>query len=142
VRIRPPAPPVNPDWDADFAYGKQGELLWRGYAEGIANGNVEVKHDRRVTTTGNLYIEVECYYANGWRGTGPADRKAQAWAFILGDSGITLFIPTAALLELIAGKPVIEMMRGSHPTHGVLLPIPHVLAWIRGTYHSLWNQDL
>ena len=47
------------DFDLDFAYGREAELL----VEDILTGGltVEVKRDRRWVETGNIYIETAFY---------------------------------------------------------------------------------
>ncbi len=67
-------------FDLDFRYGYAGEQL---VEELLTNGKtVEVKRDRRWHETGNLYIEVECWYnsTQSWQASGIAITEADYWA--------------------------------------------------------------
>ena len=79
-------------FDLDFSYGREGELL----VEELLTGGktVEVKRDRRWHQTGNIYIEVECWYlsSESWQPSGLSVTKADYWAFVL-EQGVVL-VPT------------------------------------------------
>ena len=82
-------------FDLDFGYGKYGEDLVK---ELLTKGKtVEVKRDRKWHTTGNLYVEVECWYqrSQSWEPSGLMASEADYWAFVLEES--TLIVPTNAL---------------------------------------------
>ena len=85
----------NSDFDLDFANGKEGEFL----VEQLLTGGltVEVKRDLRWKDTGNLFIEMFCFYTsqNAWGPSGLSVTKAAYWAFVLGSS--TILVPTAVL---------------------------------------------
>jgi hypothetical protein len=86
-------------FDLDFRYGYAGEQL---VEELLTNGKtVEVKRDRRWHETGNLYIEVECWYNNtqSWQASGIAVTEADYWAFVLEES--VLMIPTLNVIQAI-----------------------------------------
>ena len=86
-------------FDLDFRYGYAGEQL---VEELLTNGKtVEVKRDRRWHETGNLYIEVECYYKSteSWQASGIAVTEADYWAFVLEES--VLMIPTINVIQAI-----------------------------------------
>lgn len=86
-------------FDLDFRYGYAGEQL---VEELLTNGKtVEVKRDRRWHETGNLYIEVECWYnsTQSWQASGIAITEADYWAFVLEQS--VLMIPTVSVIEAI-----------------------------------------
>lgn len=76
-------------FDLDFSYGKEGENL----VEELLGGGrtVEVKRDRKWHQTGNLYIEVECWYlkSQSWEPSGLSVTKADYWAFVL-ERGVLL----------------------------------------------------
>jgi hypothetical protein len=80
------------DFDLDYSYGLQGENL----VDQLLNGakTVEVKRDRRWWDTGNIYIEVSCWYntSQSWEESGLAVTEAKYWAFVL-ESGVIL-VPT------------------------------------------------
>ncbi len=67
----------------------------RAVSRGNAAKRFEVKRDRRWHETGNLYIEVECWYnsTQSWQASGIAVTEADYWAFVLEES--VLMIPTA-----------------------------------------------
>lgn len=86
-------------FDLDFRYGYAGEQL---VEELLTNGKtVEVKRDRRWHETGNLYIEVECWYnrTESWQASGIAVTEADYWAFVLQES--VLMIPTINVIQAI-----------------------------------------
>lgn len=80
------------DFDLDYSYGLQGENL----VDQLLNGakTVEVKRDRRWWDTGNIYIEVSCWYntSQSWEDSGLSVTEAKYWAFVL-ESGVIL-VPT------------------------------------------------
>jgi hypothetical protein len=79
-------------FDLDFTYGREGETL---VEQLLTNGRtVEVKRDRKWHKTGNLYIEVECWYlkSQSWEPSGLSVTKADYWAFVL-EEGV-LMVPT------------------------------------------------
>lgn len=80
-------------WDVDFAFGREGESL---VEELLTDGKkVEVKRDRKWHITGNLYIEVECWYnrTQSWEASGIMVTQAEYWAFVL-ERGV-LLVPTS-----------------------------------------------
>jgi hypothetical protein len=82
-------------FDLDFKYGTVGESL---VDELLTGGKtVEVKRDRKWVSTGNLYIETECYFKRieDWAPSGLGVTEASYWAFVLEES--TLIIPTTVL---------------------------------------------
>ena len=86
-------------FDLDFRYGYAGEQL---VEELLTNGKtVEVKRDRRWHETGNLYIEIECWYnsTESWQASGIAVTEADYWAFVLEES--VLMIPTINVIQAI-----------------------------------------
>ena len=86
-------------FDLGFRYGYAGEQL---VEELLTNGKtVEVKRDRRWHETGNLYIEVECWYnsTQSWQASGIAVTEADYWAFVLEES--VLMIPTINVIQAI-----------------------------------------
>jgi hypothetical protein len=86
-------------FDLDFRYGYAGEQL---VEELLTNGKtVEVKRDRKWHETGNLYIEVECWYnsTQSWQASGIAVTEADYWAFVLEES--VVMIPTLNVIQAI-----------------------------------------
>ena len=82
-------------FDLDFSYGRKGEQL---VEELLTEGKrIEVKRDRKWHLTGNVYIEVECFFTkdNAWSPSGLAVTEAEYWAFVLKKTVIML--PTTVL---------------------------------------------
>ena len=70
-------------FDLDFGYGRAGEQL---VEELLTKGKtIEVKRDRKWHATGNLYVEVECWYqrSQSWQPSGLSVSEAEYWAFVL-----------------------------------------------------------
>jgi hypothetical protein len=80
------------DFDLDYTFGAAGESLVNELLTG--GKTVEVKRDRRWWVTGNIYVEVECWYNNSqtWEPSGLTVTKADYWAFVL-ESGVVM-VPT------------------------------------------------
>jgi len=89
----------NSSFDLDFSYGQAGENL---VEELLTSGKtIEVKRDRKWHSTGNVYVEVECWYrrSESWEPSGVMVTKAEYWAFVL-EKGV-LMIPTDHVLYAI-----------------------------------------
>jgi hypothetical protein len=89
----------NSSFDLDLSYGQAGENL---VEELLTQGRtVEVKRDRKWHSTGNLYVEVECWYmrTESWEPSGVMVTKAEYWAFVL-EKGV-LMTPTSHVLYAI-----------------------------------------
>lgn len=80
------------DFDLDYTFGAAGESLVNELLTG--GKTVEVKRDRRWWTTGNIYIEIRCWYytSQKWEPSGLSVTKADYWAFVL-ESGV-IMVPT------------------------------------------------
>jgi hypothetical protein len=75
--------PLKSDFDLDFRFGSEGEQLVNDL---LTQGKtVEVKRDRKWHSTGNIYIECQCYYlgTESWKDSGLLTSKASYWAFVL-----------------------------------------------------------
>ncbi len=123
---------VEPRWDRDLAYGRQGELLIGGYLEWIARGNgrVEVKRKRRLDAF--FYVETACdkgrtgvYEPSGIKVT-----EADVWAFVIADTGLTLLVPIDLLRASCSHTSAqqVEERDGSCPTKGYLVSFAAMLA--------------
>jgi hypothetical protein len=124
----------EPDWDIDYAVGRQGELWAARVAEAIRTGaNVEIKTDEAAAKWGRIYLEYECLYADGYRRSGLATSPSELWATVLAGDVIVI-APTwrykhAARKAWRRGlRRVLD--RGSHPTRGVVVPLSNLLDWL------------
>jgi len=116
---------AEPRFDLDLQYGQQGELQIGDFLEWIASGNGRVEVKRKRYLDHRLYVETHSdkgrtgnYQASGINVT-----TALLWTFVIGDTGIHIAVPTAALRAAIedpSSKPV-EERDGSCPTRGVLI---------------------
>ena len=77
------------DFDLDYSYGLSGETLVDQLLTG--GKTVEVKRDRKWSNTGNIYIEIQCWFnsSKSWEDSGLAVSKADYWAFVL-ESGVII----------------------------------------------------
>ena len=109
----------NSDWDIDLRDGLAGENSIRKL---LKIETIEVKTDRRWKETGNLYIEIYCYYqkTQSWEKSGLAVSKATHWAFPLGE--VTIIITREALIKTVKqyGKKV-ECKIEPNPSRGYLI---------------------
>lgn len=114
----------EPRWDRDLAYGKQGELLVGEYLDWVAAGNGRVEVKRKRNPDMNFYVEHE--HDPGRRGhycpSGISVTTADAWAFLIADTGVAIIIPTALLKDGWARSTRVKEERdGSCPTRGHLV---------------------
>jgi len=117
------------NWDLDLRDGLVGESK---VADLLSLDTVEVKTDRRWHGTGNLYIEVSCYYksSDSWQDSGMAVSKASHWAFVLEDS--VLIVPLYRLKEAVyeLGRPITANIP-PNPSRGYLITPAQLLEHIR-----------
>lgn len=114
-------------WDLDYATGLVGERLVDELLTG--NKKVEVKRDMRWAETGNVYIEIQCWY-NGtqeWKDSGLVVSQAHYWAFVLNET--ILIIPYEKLVQAVAKYGVrtgcnIE----PNPSRGYLVKVVDLIA--------------
>lgn len=113
----------NSSWDIDFDFGVKGENM-------VANilKYVEVKTDRRWKETGNIYIEVFCYYqkTQSWEPSGLSVTTAQHWAFNL--EGTIIVISTKVLKDACFkyGKKI-SCVTPPNPSRGYLITVDDLL---------------
>jgi len=122
---------AEPRFDLDATYGGQGELQIADYLDWIARGNgrVEVKRKRIL----DLFFYVETHCDKGRRGvyepSGILGTTAAVWAFVIGDTGIAVLVPTD-LLKASLGHPSVrdkEEKDGQCPTRGRLVNLAALL---------------
>ena len=75
----------------------------------FSNGKLlEVKNDRMIHKTGNLFIEESCFYqgSGSWALSGIAVSKASHWAFVLDNN--VIIVPRGHLIDVVKkfGRPI------------------------------------
>jgi len=128
--MKPPRK-AEPRFDIDVSYGGQGELQIGEFLTWIAagNGRVEVKRKRYLDL--NFYVETQC--DKGRRGeyapSGISVSTASAWAFVIGDLGLSLIFPTDLLRQMLDDPSTkdTEERDGSCPTKGKLVSLAVLL---------------
>jgi len=117
-------------FDLDLSYGQQGEAL---VEELLTHGKkIEVKRDRQWKRTGNVYIEVECYFhrIKNWAPSGLMITEADYWAFVLEEA--VLMVPTDALRYAIKEFGVeITCEIPPNRSKGFLLTVKEILRAIK-----------
>jgi hypothetical protein len=120
----------EPCWDRDYAYGRQGELQINSFLEWIASGNGRVETKRKSWIDFCVYVETHCDYGRrGYEPSGISVTKAEAWAFVIGDTGLAVVVPTELLREALQDRSSVdkEETHGSHPTKGRLVNLVVIL---------------
>ncbi len=116
-------------------------ITWKPKA--VLNGKtVEVKRDRRWHETGNLYIEVECWYnsTQSWQASGIAVTEADYWAFVLEES--VLMIPTINVIRAInqCGREI-NCEIPPNKSRGFLITVNDLLA-VMGVFTDMgWYRE-
>jgi hypothetical protein len=118
------------DFDLDYRYGLVGESLVNDLLTG--GKTIEVKRDRRWYQTGNLYLEMQCWYkgTESWKDSGILVTKADYWAFVLKSS--VLMVEFNVLVKAIAkhGKRV-ECNIEPNKSRGYLVSVENLLQVIK-----------
>jgi hypothetical protein len=121
------------DFDLDLTYGHEGESLVNELLTG--GKTVEVKRDRKWQVTGNIYIEIACYYQNtkSWQDSGLIVSKASYWAFVL--NKMVLLIPIDDLVQAVAkyGVPT-ECAIEPNRSRGYLITVANLTKIAKGEY--------
>jgi hypothetical protein len=117
----------EPKFDVDYAVGKQGELFVMSLIRSLGTERIEVKTDEKAGRYRNAYIEFECR----GRPSGIRTTASEFWAFVFpGD--VALIAKTSAVRDLfidaLARGKTRQLLRGSHPTQGAVVPLTHLLA--------------
>ncbi len=127
----------RPDFDIDLRRGQAGEKVVKNFIKGFVDGTIEVKADSKYLETQRIYIEYECRRKDGWQPSGIATTKADYWTIVLGEV-VVIGIPTPIVVRcyekaLAADERYghrVEETDGSHPTHGVAIPLGLFLTWV------------
>lgn len=116
------------DWDIDLRDGQAGE---KTVAKLLSAETVEVKTDRRWYQTGNVYIEMQCWYQTeqAYCPSGINVTKASHWAFVLED--VVMIVPIGILKRAVEdiGRPITCNIP-PNPSSGVLIKIQELLDYV------------
>src|SRR6266704_1211074 len=121
-----------PEWDIDWEIGKNGELFVIDIIQSLKDGaRVETTTDIWAASTGNIYIEYSCRYFGEYKPSGISVTTAEIWALVL-STEITVFAPVdrlqaVARYHYAMGRRKNGGLNGTHPTWGVLIPVPSLL---------------
>jgi hypothetical protein len=131
----------EPRFDHDYSYGRQGELLIGDAMTALREGQARVEVKRKRRHDDWLYVELMQDPGGAgtrWKDSGLNVTGAEWWAYVIGSSGMLLFIPTDLLRWAVstdAGKPCAET-DGDNPTEGRLFRVSWLMQaipqWLKG----------
>lgn len=110
------------DFDLDLTFGQEGESLVKELLTG--GQTIEVKRDRKWVSTGNVYVETECFFnrTNSWGPSGINVTKANYWAFVL-EEGIFIMPTNAVKYAVEEFGRYTECNIQPNPSKGILLTV-------------------
>jgi hypothetical protein len=117
------------DWFFDKARGDLGENL---FLKEILE-KAEVKTDYQWQSTGNLFIEIECWRDGKMQPSGIVTTESKYWVSIcpVGDLSPVIFsFPTNLVRKACIGKSVVEMNKGANPSKGYLVKITEIMCLV------------
>ena len=123
---------AEPRFDIDLKYGQTAEKLIGTFLDWIAsdNGQIEVKRKRILDL--KFYIETHCDKGRTgeYQPSGISVTTSAAWAFVIGDTGISVIVPTSELRTIVEDPSSRdkEELDGRCPTRGKLIDLS-VLLW-------------
>jgi hypothetical protein len=121
------------NWDIDLRAGLAGESK---VADLLSLDTLEVKTDRRLHETGNIYIETEYWSReqNAWIESGIRTTKATHWAYVLEDC--VIIVPTYRLREMLweKGRPI-DCNIPPNPSRGYLITPGALLEFARDAHN-------
>lgn len=136
----------QPDWDIDYRIGHQGELFIARVIDSMDDGaRFEVKNDQLAATTGNFYLEYDCFVSGQWVPSGFARKtpdSSELVTLIVADT-VVVTAPrglVAAVARKYFADPACRKRgggNGSNPTHGVLVPIGSLVSELVAAAKSL-----
>lgn len=122
---------AEPRFDRDYSYGRQGELQIDTFLNWIATGNGQVEVKRKRYLDLNFYVETS--HDPGRTGnyvpSGISVSTALMYAYVIGDTGISVQIPTDELRAMLddSSTKECEERDGSCPTRGKLVSLAVLL---------------
>lgn len=122
---------AEPRFDLDYAYGREGEIQIDQLLQWIVSGNGQVEVKRKSYLDLNFYVETHCDkgLAGVYQPSGISVTTASVWAFVLGDTGISVLVPSDTLRAMLddASSEDKEETHGSCPTRGKLIRLAVLL---------------
>lgn len=116
---------ARPEWDLDYSFGKEGEQLLAEFLDWVITGNLKVEVKRKRYLDHKIYVETHC--DKGRTGlfapSGINVTTAQVWAFVIGQTGVHIALPTEVLREAINDPSATDKEEndGRYPTRGKLV---------------------
>lgn len=125
----------EPNFDRDYKNGRQGELLVDGLIKALESGDCRIEVKKKSYIDAKFYVETECFSKKTriYQPSGINNTASEFWAFVIADTEIVVFIPTAVLKRFVF-HPSSETKaenNGSNPTRGKLINLPAILAILR-----------
>ena len=121
----------EPRFDRDYTYGRQGELQINEFLDWIAAGNGQVETKRKRYLDLCFYVETDQKKpgAECWQPSGISVTTAACWAFVIGDTGISVLFPTDELRAMLDDPSTLDrtQFRGAYHTRGKLVNLAVVL---------------
>ena len=121
----------EPRFDRDYAYGRQGELQINEFLEWIAAGNGQVECKRKRYLDLCFYVETDQKKPGDetWTPSGISVTTAAGWAFVIGDTGITVLFPTDELRAMLDDPSTLDrqQLRGDYRTRGKVVNLAVLL---------------
>ena len=115
-----------PDWDIDRSYGEAGEQSFRRLM-GLDRERFEVKRKRY--RDDKFYVETHQLIrgASKYVPSGINTTRAEYWAYMIADTGVTVLFPTAALRSAARSAETVSEDDGDNPTRGRLVSLQSVV---------------
>jgi hypothetical protein len=116
-----------PNWDADLAFGQEGEQIVTEFLSAINQRRFEVKYDRY--RNGRMVVETAQNPRNeGWKPSGINVTEADWWVYMF-SPGAFLMVPVPRLKRWLRGRAATMQKRrfaenSNNPAEGFLL-FPH-----------------
>lgn len=119
--------PNRPEWDINAAFGDVGEHTVRALLD---DPTVEVKRKRLHDLA--FYVEQQCDFGGRgqYRDSGITISRAEYWAYVIGESGIVVLLPTRIVRDAItqpSARAVNCAQDPQYPTRGKLVNLAAIL---------------
>jgi hypothetical protein len=123
------------DFQADFTYGREGELYGMAVGAALAEGEPHVEFKRKMRVDLKFYIETEQRSLHGrgpWVPSGISVYDGPLFAFVIADTGVVLSFPAESIRKAVRlgfGASVDQPTgHNGNPTRGRLIHLYDLLA--------------